>query len=245
MLHGLRHAHRILRPGNARIHQHRVRPQLHRNRRIGRRPHPRIENQRHACNHLPQNLDIRRVLNSQSAANRRSQRHDRARARVQQTFGKHHIIGRIRQHRESFLHQHPRRFERRLHIGIERCLIPNHFQLHPIRQSNFAPQPRRADRLIRGVASRSIGQQKIFLGIDVVQQRLFTAIQIDAPHRDRHHLRSTGFERPRVFLKRFVLPRPDNQPRPKFPPSNDQCVCHGSIVMKPKREGGWEISPRS
>ncbi len=38
------------------------------------------------------------------------------------------------------------RFQRRLHVGIERSLVANHFELHPIRQPNFAP-PRRAARI--------------------------------------------------------------------------------------------------
>ena len=69
-------------------------PSLHRHRRIGSRSHARIHNQRNLCNQFAQNPQIRQVLQSQPAPDRRAQRHHRRRADIDQPLRKHNLIQR-------------------------------------------------------------------------------------------------------------------------------------------------------
>ncbi len=79
------------------------------------------------------------------------------------------------------------------------------------KKPDFASQTRLLENgLVGGVATRSVGQQKVFFRIDVVEQRFFAAIEIHPAHGDSHHLRSADFEGARGFLKRtyiFQYPR--------------------------------------
>ena len=115
---------------------------------------------------------VRRVLQAQAAADGRAQRHHRRRARIDQPLRKHNVVGGVGQNGETFLHQDPRRFERRLHIRIERRLVADDLDLHPVREAHLAAQPRGANRLVGGVAAGRIGQQEVALRIDEVEQRL-------------------------------------------------------------------------
>ena len=231
MLHGLGHEHRLLRCRDAGIHQDRVIAQFHGNGSVGSSTDSRIDNQRDARNHLAQNSEVGGVLDSQAAADRRAQRHHGRRSGIDQAFGEYDVIGGVGQDRESFFDQHASRFERRLHVGEERGLVPDHFQLDPVGKSDFARQAGRTDGFVRGIAASGVRQEEIFLGIDVVEQGFLAAIEVHTPHRDRDHVGAAGFERARIFLKGAILARADNQTGAKLAACNDQRV-HGYIVKR-------------
>jgi hypothetical protein len=87
------------------------------------------------------------------------------------------------------------------------CLIADDFEFYPIGKPDLASQARRAYGLIGGVATCRVGQQKIFLGIDIVEQRFLAAVKIHPAHGYGHHFRTASFQRPCGFLKRLVLSR--------------------------------------
>ena len=91
--------------------------------------------------------------------------------------------------------------ERGLHIGIQRCLVANHFQLDPVGESDLARQARRADRVIGRIAAGGIGQKKVFVRVDVIEQRFLAAVEIHAAHGHGHHVGAAGLERARGLLK--------------------------------------------
>jgi hypothetical protein len=97
LAHGPRHQHRVFRPRDRRIEQHRVKAHLHCQRRIARSAQPRIHNQwnlRYQLAHHPQRAHI---CNANPSPNWRTQRHHRSRPRINQPFRKNNVIRRIRQ----------------------------------------------------------------------------------------------------------------------------------------------------
>ena len=162
------------------------------------------------------------VLNAHAAADGRAERHDCGSAGIDQALGEDDVVGSIGEDGEAFLHQHACGFERGLHVGIERGLIADDFELNPVGESDFAPQTRSANGFVGRVASGGVGQQEVFLGIDVVEQRFLAAVEIHAANRDRNHLCATGFERARSFLEGFVFSRADDKPGAEGTSGNDQ-----------------------
>jgi hypothetical protein len=134
-------------------------------------PTPRVHDQRHAGDHSRRMRMLACVLNADAAADGRAQRHDRSRAGVDQTLGEDDVVGGVGQNGEAFLDQHARGFERGLHVGIERGLIADDFDLDPVGEADLAAEARRADGLVGGVAAGGVGQQEEALGIDEVEQR--------------------------------------------------------------------------
>ncbi len=90
-------------------------------------------------------------------------------------------------------------------------MVADHFELDPVRDPDFAAQARGADGFVGRVATSGVGQQEIFLRIDVVKERFLAAIEVHAADRHRDHLRAAGFDRPRGFLEGFVFSRADDQ----------------------------------
>ena len=143
-------------------------------------------------------------------------------AGIDQALGENDVVGGIGKHGEPFLHQYARGFQRGLHVGIERGLVADDFELDPIGESDFAAEASGADGFVGGVASGSVGQQEVFLGIDVVEQRFLAAVEIHAAYGDRDHLGAAGFEGARGFLERFVFSRANDQPRAERTSGDDQ-----------------------
>jgi hypothetical protein len=122
-------------------------------------------------------------------------------------------ISGVRQHDETFLYQRPGRLNQLLGIGEKRLLVADHFQLHPFRKPDFAPEPRRAHRLVRRVAAGRIRQDEYFFAINVIEQRFFRAIgQVHAPDGHRDHIRARSRVRSRHFLKAAIFPGAHDQP---------------------------------
>ena len=109
-----------------------------------------------------------------------------------------------------------------MHVRIQRGLVTNHFQLDPVGQSNLARQPGRADRVIGGIAAGGVRQKKIFIRIDVIEQRLLAAVEIHPAHGHGHHVGATGLERAGGFLKRFVFAGPNDQAGTELPASDNE-----------------------
>jgi hypothetical protein len=92
VLHGFRHQYRIFSVRDSGIHQHGIGAQFHGDGRVRSCSHACIHNERNFRDHFPQDLDVGGVLNAHPAPDRSAQRHDRARARIQQPFGDHDVI---------------------------------------------------------------------------------------------------------------------------------------------------------
>ena len=103
MLHCVRHEHWILRIGDASVHQHSVSAKFHCNGSIGCRTDSRIYDEWYARDYFAENLNVRAVLDAQPASDRRAQRHDSRRARVEQSFCKHNVIRGIGKNCKAFL----------------------------------------------------------------------------------------------------------------------------------------------
>ena len=160
---------------------------------------------------FPQDANIGLILDAEAAADGGAERHDGGGAGVEQALGEDDVVGGVGKDREAFLDQNAGGFERGLHIGIERGLVADDFELDPVGKADFAGQARGTDGFIGGVAAGRVGQQEILLRVDVVEQGFLAAIEIDAAHGDGDHVCAAGFERARGFLKRLVLARADDE----------------------------------
>src|SRR6266853_6346102 len=95
-----------------------------------------------------------------------------------------------------------------------------------------AAEARGADSLVGGIATGGVGEQKIFLGIDVVKQRFFVAIEIHPAYCNRDHFRAAGCQSPRSLLEGFVFTCPYDEAGAERAASDCEGVGHVSIVMK-------------
>ena len=105
--------------------------------------------------------------------------------------------------------------------------------LYPVGETDFAAEARGADGFIGGVAAGGIGQEEIFLGIDVVEQGFFAAVEIDAADGNGDHLGAAGLEGAGRFLEGLVFSRADDQAGAEGAAGDNQWVRHGAIVMNP------------
>ncbi len=79
----------------------------------------------------------------------------------------------------------------------------------------LAPQPRRAQGFLGREAARGVGQDRVPLRIEVVEQIPPLAVEQPlAAHGDRDDLGPAGIQAVAHQLKRGVLARPDEQPAP-------------------------------
>ena len=129
--HGARHRHGILRAGNRGVHQHGVRPQLHRERRVGGGADAGVDDHGH-LGELADDPEVVRVLDAEARADRRAERHHGRGACVFELAAHDRIVGRVGQHDEAFLHQRRGGFEQRLVVGEERPLVADDLELDPV-----------------------------------------------------------------------------------------------------------------
>src|SRR5277367_4689532 len=128
------------------------------------------------------------VLDAETAADGSCQRHNGCGARINQSFRKYNVIRGIRENGKAFLYQCPRRFQRCLHVWIQRGLIADDLDFYPVRKTDFTAKTRGSDGLVCRVTTRRIGEQEVTLGVDEVEQGFFGAVQIDAAHSHGDHL---------------------------------------------------------
>jgi hypothetical protein len=121
---------------------------------------------------------------------------------------------------KPFGDQHLRRLERRDDVGQQRALVADDLQLHPVAHARRPAQPRVADRLLGRVAAGRVRQQEEPLRVEVVEDALLLrAVQVHAPHGDRHHLGARRLDGAHHLLVRAVLARADDQPRAELAPA--------------------------
>ncbi len=82
------------------------------------------------------------------------------------------IVGHVRQHGEALLHEHARRLERGRDVGEERLRVADHLELDELADAGLAREAGRADRFLGGVAAGGVRQDRVALGIDVVEEVL-------------------------------------------------------------------------
>jgi hypothetical protein len=97
----------------------------------------------------------------------RAERHHGRGARFFELAADDRIVVRIRQHHEPFAHEHACGFEERDVVGEERALVADHLELHPVREPRLAPEPRRANRVVRRVTAGGVRQQEVLRRVDV------------------------------------------------------------------------------
>ena len=102
------------------------------------------------------------ILNPEPGPDRRSKRHHGGSPRVDQFASVDEIVVSVREHHESFFRQNARGFEQPLIVREQSLLVADHFEFHPVRQTDLAGQPRRANGFVRGVTSRRVWQDKDF-----------------------------------------------------------------------------------
>ena len=102
--------------------------------------------------------------------------------------------------------------------------------LDPVGEADLAAKARGANGFVGGVAAGGVGQQKIFLGIDVVEQRFLAAVEVDAADGDGDHLGAAGFEGARSFLEGFVFSRADDQAGAERAAGNEEGIGHDFLL---------------
>src|SRR5437773_1815145 len=210
-IHRFRHRHRILRAGNRRVHQHGVGAQFHRQRGIRRGSHARIDNDGDAGK-LPDDANVVHVLDPEPRPDGRTERHHGRRAGGFELPAHDGIVARVGQHDETFAHENAGRLEERFVVGIERFLVADHFELHPVRQASFAPEPRGPYGILGRVTAGSVRQDEDPGRIDVIEQRLLRAVRdVDPSHGDGDDIGARGLVRVRHDGIRRVLAGADDE----------------------------------
>jgi hypothetical protein len=86
------------------------------------------------------------------------------------------------------------------------------FQLDQGAETGLAGEIASTHRLVRGVAARGIGQERVALGVDVVEERLALPRQAHAAYRHGDDLRAGRLDGLAHVLERGILPRPHDEP---------------------------------
>jgi len=152
------------------------------------------------------------ILNAKTGADGRGERHDRAaprqsalRAAIKSSF----VYGRTTN--PSFTNT--RVASMSCSVSGNKCLlVADDFELDPVRKTDFAREPRGANRFIGGVASGGVRQDKDLFAVDVIEQRLFAAIgEVHTADGNGDHVRAARGVRASHLLKTAVLPGSDDQ----------------------------------
>jgi hypothetical protein len=133
------------RGGDGGVHQHAVEAQFHGDGRVGGGANAGIDDQRDFGDQFAQDAQVGRVAKAQAAADRRAQRHHGRRASIDQALGEDDVVRGVGKNGEAFLHQDAGGFKGRLDVRIERLLIADDFDLHPVGEPTS--RPRRAARI--------------------------------------------------------------------------------------------------
>ena len=232
VVHGFGHQHRILRAGDSCIHEDGVSSEFHGDGGVGCGAYTSIHDEGNGGDHLAQDANVSLILNAHAAADGSAERHYRGGASVDEALGENDVVGSVGQDGETFADQDAGSFERGLDIRVERSLVADDFELYPVRDADLAAEAGGADGFVGGIAAGGVGQQEIFLGIDVVEQRLFTAVEVDAADGDRDHVGSAGLEGAGRFLEGFVFSRTDDQAGAEGAACDDEWIGHVVIVTK-------------
>ena len=111
-------------------------------------------------------------------------------------------------------------------------LVADYLELYPVGHAGLAPQPRRPDRFLGGIARGRIGQQEDGRGVDVVEQRLALARDVHPAHRHGHHVRARRLVRGAHDRMRGILAGAHDQPRSELAAGDDKRIGHGGIVPR-------------
>ena len=104
---------------------------------------------------------------------------------------------------------------------MQRALVTNDLELHPVGQADLTSHASRADRLVRRIATGRIRKQEVLVGINVVEQRFLAAVEVHATHSHGHHLRTARLDGPRGFGKGLVFSSSDDQAGAELTAGND------------------------
>lgn len=144
-----------------------------------------------------------------------SQRHDCGTTGVFQFFTQHHIVRAIGKDGKAVFHKNFAGFESRFVVGEERFFIANDLDLDEISQPRFTRQLAGQYRILDVITPGSIGQENVFLRVNVVEDGILALIQFDAADGQGHHFGARGVNGESSFLKRFIFSGADNQSRGK------------------------------
>ena len=97
---------------------------------------------------------------AQSRANRRRPRHQRLTACVEQSAAGNQVFGAIRQYFEAVFNQDFRRLDQLEHVGLQRVIIADKFELNPIGIKHFARHLRSGHSFLYALTACGIGQHR-------------------------------------------------------------------------------------
>ena len=213
--------------GDSGVEQHAIGAELHRNGDVAGRAHARIDDHRivrvaaviAVLEHLEDHRDRGVIGDASAAADGAACGHHACSARVADAHGHDRIIARVAHDGEAVGDELPTRLESPHGIRQQRLLVAEDFELHPILAwvvellENLSPQPGHPHRIRGAETPGRVGQDRVPIGVDEIQQRPATLVQQPLPaDRDRHHFGSRSVQRFGHDLVGLVLSRADDQP---------------------------------
>src|SRR5579885_3439636 len=93
-------------------------------------------------------------------SDRSGKRHHSGGSRVNELARCNQVVVRVRKHDKAFLDEDAGSFDQLLGVREKRLLIPNHFQLDPVRKTYLAGEASGANRFLGGVARGGVGQDE-------------------------------------------------------------------------------------
>jgi hypothetical protein len=213
MAHRRRHQHRIARMGDCGIHQHAVAAEFHRHGGIGRGADAGIDDDRHA-GFGDDDLQVPRIQDAHAGTDQTGQRHDGDTSHALEHARLYGIVRAIDHDAEALADQRLGSAQGFRHVGEQRLLIAQHFELDQIVTiEQFARQTQRAHGLLGRVAARRIGQQGIAPGRQHVEQARLAIAGDERRAADRHgdDVGCAGIECARRFRQVAILPGPHQQ----------------------------------
>ena len=164
----VRHRHRIGGLGNGGVEQHGVVAEFERVRRMRGRAQTGIDHQRDVGQPVAQQFERVAVDDPLGAADRRCPRHHHLAAGIDQPHRDAEILGAIGEYFKAVLDQDAGRFDQPDHVGLQRVVVGDHFQLDPGRGEQFARQLCGGDRLADAAAAGGVRQHR---DIELADQR--------------------------------------------------------------------------
>ena len=166
------------------------------------------------------------VLDAEPGADRRAERHHRGGAGLLELPADDRIVVGVRQDDEPFADEHARRLEQRDVVGEERPFVADHLELHPVRQADFAAEPRGADRLLGRVAAGGIRQDEDARLVDLSRAAIRRRARSDSTRRTATVTISVPDARcaSAMIAMRRVFAGADDQARAKCPVGDGERV---------------------
>ena len=152
------HPHGIAGFGYRSIQQHGVKTHFHRLGGVARRADPGIDDEGHAWEIGPHGLQTEAIVETAARADGRTPRHQHLATGGEQTIGGAKILGRVGKHLEAVAGQRAGRLDEPKQIRLQRVVIGDDFELHPIGAEHLARHLGGGDRFLGRATAGCIRQ---------------------------------------------------------------------------------------